>query len=26
MARGTYVVKVAHEYSGKVISGLVLVH
>lgn len=26
MARGTYVVKVANEYSGKVISGLVLVH
>lgn len=26
MARGTYVVKVAHEYSGNVISGLVLVH
>jgi subtilisin-like proprotein convertase family protein len=24
-ARGTYVVKVAHEYSGKVVSGLVLV-
>lgn len=24
-ARGTYVVKVAHEYSGKIISGLVLV-
>lgn len=26
MARGTYVVKVANEYSGRVISGLVLVH
>lgn len=26
MARGTYVVKVAHEYSGKIVSGLVLVH
>jgi hypothetical protein len=26
MARGTYVVKVSHEYSGRVISGLVLVH
>lgn len=25
MARGTYVVKVAHKYSGKVISGLLLV-
>jgi len=24
-ARGTYVVKVAHEYSGKIVSGLVLV-
>ncbi|HMU47554.1 MAG TPA: choice-of-anchor J domain-containing protein [Chitinophagaceae bacterium] len=25
MARGTYVVKVAHKYTGKVVSGLVLV-
>jgi hypothetical protein len=25
MARGTYVVKVGHEYSGRIVSGLVLV-